>query len=140
MQPSAWSRDHLRKIMSNTMISKLQGVCHTKSVDPPHSLEINWGFKLSKLLNLIAYSLACLLTCTNLALSYICEHLTKHASHITVAHIEMISILFIDACLAWDQSSYVYGDLAQIATSLNSISSSLLHVCYLLMVLASCLA
>jgi hypothetical protein len=48
---------------------------------------------MSKLLNLIAYSLACLLTCT-------CEYLVKHASRIIVAHLEMISTLFIYACLA----------------------------------------
>jgi hypothetical protein len=55
---------------------------------------------MSKLLNLIAYSLAYLLTCTNRALSCICEHCAKHTSRIIVAHIEMISILFIYACLA----------------------------------------
>jgi hypothetical protein len=53
--------------------------------------------------------------------------LVKHASRIIVAHLEMIYILFIYACLAC-------GDFAQIATLLNSISSSLLHVCYLLVV------
>jgi hypothetical protein len=65
---------------------------------------------MSKLLNLTAYALACLLTCINLALSCICERLAKHASQIIVAHIEMIFILFIYACLTC-------GDLAQIATS-----------------------
>jgi hypothetical protein len=55
---------------------------------------------MSKLLNLTAYALACLLTCINLALSCICERLAKHASQIIVAHIEMIFILFIYACLA----------------------------------------
>jgi hypothetical protein len=29
MRPYAWSRDHLRKIMSNLMILKLRIVCHT---------------------------------------------------------------------------------------------------------------
>jgi hypothetical protein len=57
VRPSAWSRDHLRKIMSNTMISKLRGVCRTQSCDPPCGLEIIWGLKMTKLLNLIAYSL-----------------------------------------------------------------------------------
>jgi hypothetical protein len=113
MRRSAWSRDQLRKIMSNIVSLKLWGVYRTQSCDPPRGLEI---------------------TCTNWALSCICEHLIKHASQIIVAHLEMISILFIHACLAWDQSPYACGDLAQIATSLNLISSSLLNVCYLLMI------
>jgi hypothetical protein len=134
VRPSVRSRDHLRKIMSNMVISKLWGVCRTLSCDPPPCLEIIWGFKISKLLHLISYSLACLLTCTNWALSCICECLTKHASWVIVAHLEMISILFIHACLAWDRSPYACGDFVQIATSLNFISSTLLHICYLLMV------
>jgi hypothetical protein len=89
---------------------------------------------MSKLLNVIAYSLACLLTCTNWALSCTCEHLAKNASQIIVAHLEMISILFMHAYLAWDWSPYAYGDFAQFATLLNFIYSSLLHVCYLLVV------
>jgi hypothetical protein len=103
-------------------------------VDPPCGLEIIWGPKMSKLLHLIAYSLACLLTCTNWVLSCICEHLTKHSSWIIVDHLEMISVLFIYACLGWDRSPFACGDLAQIAASLSFKSSSLLHVCYLLMV------
>jgi hypothetical protein len=47
---------------------------------------------MSKLLNLIAYTFAYLLTYTNIALSCICERLAKHASQIIVAHFEMISI------------------------------------------------
>jgi hypothetical protein len=50
--------------MSNMVISKLWDVYCTQSCDPPRDLEITWGLKMSKLLNLIAYSLACLLTCT----------------------------------------------------------------------------
>jgi hypothetical protein len=92
VRSSTRSRDHLRKILSNMVTLKLWGVCHTQSCDPPRSLEITWGFKMSKLLNLIAYSLACLLTCTNWALSCICQHLAKHTSWIIVAHFEMISI------------------------------------------------
>jgi hypothetical protein len=92
MWPFTRSRDHLRKIMSNTVISKLWGVCRTRSCNPPRGLEITWGFKMSKLLNLIAYSFACLVTCTNWALSCICERLAKHASQIIVAHFEIISI------------------------------------------------
>jgi hypothetical protein len=42
--------------------------------------------------------------------------------------------MFIYDCLAWDQSPYTCGDFAQIATSFNFISNSLLHVCYLLVV------
>jgi hypothetical protein len=51
--PSEWARDHLRKTMSNTVILKLRGVCRTQSCDPPCGLEIIWGLKMSKLLNLI---------------------------------------------------------------------------------------
>jgi hypothetical protein len=101
--PFAQSTDHLRKIMSNMVISKLWGICRTQSCDPPRDLEILWGFKMSKLLNLIANSLICLLTCTNWALSCICKHSVKHASQIIVAQLEMISILFIYACLAWEE-------------------------------------
>jgi hypothetical protein len=134
MRPSARSKDHLRKIISNIVISMLCGVCRTQSCDPLHGVEIIWGHKISKLLNLIAYSPVCLLTCTNWVLSCICEHLTKHTSWIIVSHLDMISILFMYACLAWERSPYACRDFAQIATSLNLISSSLLHVCYLLMV------
>jgi hypothetical protein len=119
---------------SNMVISKLRYICHTQSCDHPCGLEIIWELKMSKLLNLIACSLKCLLTCINWVLSYICERLAKHVSQIIVAHLEIISILFIYACLAWERSPYTCGDFAQIATSLNFISSSLLHVCYLLMV------
>jgi hypothetical protein len=76
--------------MSNMVISKLRGVCRTQSCDPLRGLEIIWGLKMSKLLNLIAYSLACLLTCTNWILSCICEHLANHASRIFVALFEMV--------------------------------------------------
>jgi hypothetical protein len=40
VRPSAWSRDHLRKIMSKMVFLKLRGVCSTQSCDPPHGLEI----------------------------------------------------------------------------------------------------
>jgi hypothetical protein len=53
---------------------------------------------MSKLLNLITYSLACLLTSTNRLLSFICEHLAKHASRIFVALFEMMLSEFIYAC------------------------------------------
>jgi hypothetical protein len=76
--------------MSNMVISKLRGVFRTKSCDPPRSLEITWGPKMSKLLNLIIYSLACLLTCINWVLCCICECLAKHASRISVALFEMM--------------------------------------------------
>jgi hypothetical protein len=49
--------------------------------------------------NLIAYSLACLLTCTNGVLSCICECLAKLVSRISVAPFEMMSTEFIYACL-----------------------------------------
>jgi hypothetical protein len=131
---SMGSTDHLRKMMSNMVISILWDVCCTQSCNPLCGLEIIWGFKMSKLLNFIACSLACLLTCTSWALSCIYERLAKNVSRIIVAHFEMISTLFIHACLAWDRSPYACGYFAQIAASLNFISSSLLHVCYLLMV------
>jgi hypothetical protein len=86
--------------MSNMVISKLQGVCRTQSWDPPCGPEITWELKMSKLLNLIAHSLVCLLTCTNWVLSCICEHLAKHASQIFVALFEMmLESLYI--CLSW---------------------------------------
>jgi hypothetical protein len=49
--------------------------------------------------NLIAYSLACLLTYINWVLSCICQHLVKHTSRIFVALFEMMPIEFIYACL-----------------------------------------
>jgi hypothetical protein len=134
VQPSVWSRDYLRKIISNMVISKLRGVCRTQLREHLCGLEIIWQFKMSKLLNLSAYSLLCLLPCTNWDISCICQCLAKHVSQIIVAHFEMISIFYIHACLAWYWSPYACGDFAQIATSLNFISISLLHVCYLLLV------
>jgi hypothetical protein len=116
VRPSMRSRDHLRKIMSNPVILKLQGVCRIQSCDPPYGLELIWGLKISKLLDLITYSLACLLTCTNWVLSCICEHWAKHASRIIVAHLQMIYGLFIYACLAWDRSPYACGNFAQFAS------------------------
>jgi hypothetical protein len=50
-------------------------------------------------MNLIAYSLACLLTCTNRVLYCICERLAKHAIRTVVALIEMMYSEFI--CLFW---------------------------------------
>jgi hypothetical protein len=49
--------------------------------------------------NSIAYSLACLLTCTNRVLSCIYERLVEHASQIIVTLFEMMSSEFIYACL-----------------------------------------
>jgi hypothetical protein len=40
VRSSTRSRDHLRKIMSNTVILKLWGVYRTQLYDPPHGLEI----------------------------------------------------------------------------------------------------
>jgi hypothetical protein len=76
--------------MSNTVILKLWGVCRTQSCDPPRGLEITRGLKMSKLLNLIANSLACLLTCTIWVLRCICEFLAKHTSRISVTLFEMM--------------------------------------------------
>jgi hypothetical protein len=51
---------------------------------------------MSKLLNLIAYSLACLLTCTNQVLSCICDRLAMHASRISIALFErMLASLYM---------------------------------------------
>jgi hypothetical protein len=92
------SCDHPRGLeiiwgISNMVISKLRGLClDIQSCDPPHGLEITWGLKMSKLLNLITFSLACLLTCTNWVLSYICECLVKHTSWIFVALTEMMLV------------------------------------------------
>jgi hypothetical protein len=98
--------------MSNMVVSKPQGVSRTQSCDPPRSLEITWGLKMSKLLNLIAYSLACLLTCTNWVLSCICERLAKHMSWIFVALVEMMSSECIYACFGWYMSPYACCALA----------------------------
>jgi hypothetical protein len=76
--------------MSNTVILKLRGVYRIQSCDPSRCLEITWRLKMSKLLNLITYSLAYLLTCTNWVLSCICERSIKHASRIFVALFEMM--------------------------------------------------
>jgi hypothetical protein len=54
---------------------------------------------MCKLLYLIAYSLPCLLTCTNYVLSCICERLAKHTYQIFVALFEMMPSEFIYACL-----------------------------------------
>jgi hypothetical protein len=40
VRPSMQSRDYLRKIISNTVILKLWGFCHTQSCDPPCGVEI----------------------------------------------------------------------------------------------------
>jgi hypothetical protein len=76
--------------MSNMVILKLWSVCCTQSCDPPRGLQITWGLKMSKLLNLIAYSLTCLLTCINWVLSCTCERLAKHASQFFIALFEMM--------------------------------------------------
>jgi hypothetical protein len=120
--------------MSNTVILKLQGVCRTQSCDPPRGLEITWWFKMSKLLNLIAYSLACLLTYTNWVLSCICERLVKHTSWIFVALFELMSIEFIYTYFGWDMSLYACGDLLNLLIHLISYPSSWLLACYLLVV------
>jgi hypothetical protein len=88
--------------MSNTVISKLWGVCRIQLCDLLHGLEITWGLKMSKLLNLIAYSLACLLTCTNWVLSWICEHLVKHVSLFLVLMILPLSLFRVEnhVCLS----------------------------------------
>jgi hypothetical protein len=61
-------------------------------------------------MNLIAYSLACLLICTNRFLSCICERLAKHAILNCVALVEMMSSKFM--CLFWLRwESYACGGL-----------------------------
>jgi hypothetical protein len=76
--------------ISNTVISKLRGVSRTQSYNSQRGLEIIWGLKMNTLLNLVAYSLTCLLTCTNWVLSCICERLVKYASWISIALFEMM--------------------------------------------------
>jgi hypothetical protein len=95
--------------MYNTVISKLRSVCRTQSCDPPRILEITWGLTMNKLLNLITYPLAYLLTCTNWVLSCICECLAKHESQISVALFEMmlmslymfLLVRYESLCLWW---------------------------------------
>jgi hypothetical protein len=84
--------------------------------------------------NLVAYSLACLLTCTNWVLSYICERLAKYASQIFVAVFEMMPSEFIYACLGCDRSLYACGDLLNLLIHFISYLSSRLLACYLVMV------
>jgi hypothetical protein len=84
--------------------------------------------------NLIAYSLTCLLTCTNWVLSCICEHLAKHASRIFVALFEMMSSEFIYAYLGCDRSLYACGDLLNLLIHFISYLSTWLLACYLIMV------
>jgi hypothetical protein len=76
---------------------------------------------MSKSLNLIAYSLACLLTCTNLVLSCICEHLAKHASRIIVALFEIGVFMLVV-------------NLLNLLIHFISYLSSWLLACYLFMV------
>jgi hypothetical protein len=89
---------------------------------------------MNKLLNLIVYSLACLLTWTNWVLSYICERLVKHMSRIIVAFFEMMPNEFIYACLGWDRSLYACGDLLNLHIHFISYLSSWPLACYLVMV------
>jgi hypothetical protein len=88
VQPSARSRGHLWNVQYSGL--KAPGCLPYPVVRPSVRLEITWGLKMSKLLNLIAFSLACLLTCTNWVLSCIYEHLAKHASQIFIASFEMM--------------------------------------------------
>jgi hypothetical protein len=84
--------------------------------------------------NLIAYSLACFLTCTKWVFSCIYERLVKHASRIIVALFVMMSNEFMYACHGWDRSLYTCGDLLNMLIHFISYLSSWLHACYLLMV------
>jgi hypothetical protein len=80
-------------------------------------------------MKLIAYSLACLLTYTNLVLSCICERLAKHAIPNVVALFEMISSKFI--CLFWLRyESYACGGLLNLLIHFSSYLSSWLLACY----------
>jgi hypothetical protein len=94
VRPSTWSKGHLRNVQYGSL--EALGCLPYLVMWPSLSLEITWGLKISKLLNLIAYSFACLLTCTNWVLSCICEHLAKHASQISIALFEMkLAILYM---------------------------------------------
>jgi hypothetical protein len=79
--------------------------------------------------NLIAYSLAFLLTCTNWVLSCISERLAKHTSRIFIVLFVMMSSEFRYACFGWDMRLYVCGNLL---IHLISYPSSWLLSCYLL--------
>jgi hypothetical protein len=85
-------------------------------------------------MNLITYSLACLLTCTNWVLSCICDRLAKHASRIFVALFEMMPSEFIYSCIGWDRSLYASGDLLNLVIHFISYLSSWLLASYLVMV------
>jgi hypothetical protein len=120
--------------MSNTVILKLRGVYRTQLCDPPRGLEITWGFKMSKLSNLISYSLVCLFTCTNWVLSCICERLVKHASRIFVALFEMMLASLYMLVLFEIGVLMLMVDLLNLLIHLTSYLSSWLLACYLLVV------
>jgi hypothetical protein len=120
--------------MSNTVISKLQGVCRTQLCNPPRGIEITWGLQMSKFLNLIAYSLACLLTCINWVLSCICECLAKHTSWIFVALFDMmLASLYMLVLVEIGVLRLLVNLLNLLFTSCYYLSSWLL-TCYLFVV------
>jgi hypothetical protein len=100
VRPSAWSRDHLRKIMSNTVISKLQSVCRTQSCDSLRGLEIIWELKMSKLLNLLlihlhVYSLVQI----ELIVAYVSVWQSTHLKLLLLTLRWSLSCLYILSCL-----------------------------------------
>jgi hypothetical protein len=109
--------------ISNMVIWKLRCICRTQSCDPPRGLEIIWGLKMSKILNLIAYSLAYLLNCTNWVLSCICERLVKHTSRISVALFEMmLASLYILVLVEIEVFMFVVNLLILIFTSFHILA------------------
>jgi hypothetical protein len=86
---------------------------------------------MSKILNLIAYSLACLLTCTKWVLSCICEHLVKHVSQISIALFEMMLATLYMLVLVEIGVLMLMVDLL---IHYISYLSSWLFACYLLLV------
>jgi hypothetical protein len=85
---------------------------------------------MNKLLNLIAYSLACLLTCINWVLSCICERLTKHISRIFVALFEMMLASLYMLILVEIGVLMLMMDLLNLLIHFMSYLSSWLLACY----------
>jgi hypothetical protein len=95
---------------------------------------------MSKLLNLITYSLACLLTCTNWVFSCICERLVKHVSQIFVALFEMMlaSLYMLVLVEIWVLMLMV--DLLSLLIHFISYLSSWLLAYYLFVRIHACFA
>jgi hypothetical protein len=89
---------------------------------------------MSKLLNLIDNSLACLLTCTNWVLSCICKCLVKHVSRIFVALFEMMLTSLYMLVLIEIGVLMLMVNLLNLLIHFMSYLSSWLLACYLFVV------